>query len=92
MEESHPLEKAIAKVGLARLARTLEVTGPAIRKWQRAGRLPRTEWTGETDYAERISAACGGEPSAVQLKAPWPKWEPPAVQASAQDVAIQQIR
>lgn len=74
-EELHPLEQAIACIGLARLARELALTPPALRKWQRAGRLPRTEWTGETSYAEKISALCEGSPSIEQLKGPWPKWE-----------------
>jgi len=66
-----------------RLAAELGKTHQALRKWQRAGRLPRTDWTGETTYAEKISAVCQGEPSVAQLKGPWPKWEPlPRVEAA----------
>lgn len=36
------------------------VTYQAVMKWVRQGRLPRTEWTGETDYATALSAAVGG--------------------------------
>lgn len=36
------------------------VTYQAVRKWAAAGRLPRTEWTGETRYAEAIEAMLGG--------------------------------
>lgn len=57
---SHPaLTKAIEVVGLSELARGLGVTYQAIRKWEAAGRLPRTEWTGETDYARRIVQMSG---------------------------------
>lgn len=87
--DAHPLDNAITKVGLASLARELAVTPPAIRKWQRAGRLPRTEWTGETNYAAKISALCDGAVTVDALKGPWPKWEPeqkraPALANSAQ--------
>lgn len=37
------------------------VTYQAVLKWARQGRLPRTEWTGETRYAKAISAATGGQ-------------------------------
>jgi hypothetical protein len=73
-EELHPLEQAISRMGLAQLARELNLTPPALRKWQRAGRMPRTEWTGETDYAKTIERLCDGSPTAEQLLKPWPKW------------------
>lgn len=37
------------------------VTYQAILKWARQGRLPRTEWTGETQYAKAMAAAVGGK-------------------------------
>lgn len=54
------LAKAIEIVGLQKLADGLGLTYQAIRKWEAAGRLPRTEWTGETAYAEKIERMCGG--------------------------------
>lgn len=58
---AHPeLSKAIDLVGLQKLALELGVTYQAVRKWEAAGRLPRTEWTGETAYADRIVALCNG--------------------------------
>lgn len=72
---AHPIEVAISKVGLARLAACVGKTHQAIRKWQLAGRLPRTEWTGETAYAQKISEMCEGNPTVDQLKGPWPQWE-----------------
>lgn len=74
MDTQHPLEKAIAKLGLHRLARDLNLTHQALRKWQRRGRLPRTEWTGETNYAQQIAALCGNEVSVEELKSVWPAW------------------
>lgn len=53
-----PITEAIAAVGLQPLARACGVTYQALKKWESRGRLPRTEWTGETNYAAAISAAC----------------------------------
>ena len=59
---AHPeLSKAIELVGLQEMARGLGVTYQAIRRWEAAGRLPRTEWTGETEYADRIVELAGGK-------------------------------
>lgn len=40
----------------------------AIYKWLAAGSLPRTEYTGETDYAVRLSASPGAKFTAKQLR------------------------
>lgn len=61
------LSKAIEIVGLQNLAKGLGVTYQAVRKWEAAGRLPRTEWTGETDYAEKIVVLSGGAVSRRDL-------------------------
>lgn len=66
------LQRAIDMVGLARLAKALGVTYQAVRKWQAAGRLPRTEWTGETRYADRIEQATSGAVTRADLLTPWP--------------------
>ena len=55
------LSKAIAIVGLQPLAKACGVTYQALRKWESRGRLPRTEWTGETHYATIIERETGGE-------------------------------
>lgn len=60
MRNADPIQAAIDIVGLSTLARGLGVTHQAVRKWQRAGRLPRTEWTGETEYAAKIAEMSGG--------------------------------
>lgn len=44
--------------GLRTVARACGVTYQAVRKWEANGKLPRTEYTGETNYAMRIAEAC----------------------------------
>ena len=75
-EDIHPLSKAIELVGLVNLARELQVTHQAIRKWQANGRMPRTEWTEETEYCTCIARLTGGQITKAMLLAPWPKWHP----------------
>ncbi len=45
--------------GYAAIARVCGVTKVSIHRWCRAGRLPRTDYTGETSYGEIIAAAVG---------------------------------
>jgi hypothetical protein len=75
MSTSNPIESAIEIIGLAQLSRELKVSHQAIRKWQRAGRLPRTEWTGETEYSQLIENITGGAVSRSLLLAKWPAAE-----------------
>lgn len=56
--ETQPLSEAIELLGLKTISGACGVTYQAVRKWERAGRLPRTEYTGETRYAAMIVAAC----------------------------------
>jgi DNA-binding transcriptional regulator YdaS (Cro superfamily) len=74
MSTNHPLERAIKRIGLGKLAKHLGVTHQALRKWQRAGRMPRTEWTGESEYARRIEEVSGGAVKREELLDKWPKW------------------
>lgn len=76
MSTAHPLELVIEKVGLGRLARELGISPQAIRKWQVNGRMPRTEWTGETNYVVRILELGAGVVSRDQLLGKWPEWPP----------------
>ena len=65
---AHPaLAKAISVIGLGPMSAGLKVTYQAVRKWEAAGRLPRTEWTGETGYADRIVEMAGGAVTREQL-------------------------
>jgi hypothetical protein len=72
MRNTGPLQEAIQKVGLVRLARGLGVSHQAVRLWQKAGRMPRTEWTGETQYSEKIEALTANQVTRDQLLAKWP--------------------
>lgn len=76
MSVNHPLERAVQLLGLQRLASELKVTYNALRKWQAVGRMPRTEWTGETRYSETIEHLTAGAVTKGELLAPWPAWEP----------------
>jgi len=54
------LQKAIDGVGPYKIAKLVNLRGPSIYKWRESGRLPRTEWTGETNYAAVIAEATKG--------------------------------
>lgn len=43
--------------GYEATGRACGVSGKAVMKWAKKGRLPRTEWTGETNYASLILEA-----------------------------------
>ena len=52
------VEKAVELAGgFSATARLLGVTPKAVRNWVEAGRLPRTEATGETEYAATMAQA-----------------------------------
>jgi len=44
---------------LAKVAKICGVTHGALDRWKRLGRFPRTDFTGETNYAERIAKLSG---------------------------------
>ena len=71
MNATTPLQAAIDQIGLTAVARTCGVSHQAVRKWQRQGRMPRTEWTGETAYAAAIEAATGGQLTKLQILSVW---------------------
>ncbi|SDS19995.1 hypothetical protein SAMN05216421_1085 [Halopseudomonas xinjiangensis] len=55
------IKLAIQKAGgPARAAQLCGISSRAIYKWISSGSLPRTEYTGETDYAQRLAAASEG--------------------------------
>lgn len=62
-----PLEIAIDLVSTSRIAAACDVSVQAVTKWKAKGRLPRTEWTGETDYASKIELLCAGRITRAQL-------------------------
>ncbi|WP_414446839.1 hypothetical protein AB4851_08650 [Burkholderia sp. 22PA0099] len=56
---------AFTKALNARIPRP--VTYQAVRKWVAKGRLPRTDWTGETNYAGAIEAMTRGKVARAAL-------------------------
>lgn len=67
MEKLNLISKAIELVGLCKLAQACGVRHQSVYKWQAKGRLPRSDWTGETDYASCIEIATGGRITRAQL-------------------------
>lgn len=61
------ISQAIEIVGLCKLAKACGVRHQSVYRWVDAGRLPRSDWTGETDYASRIEIATGGRITRAQL-------------------------
>lgn len=72
-----PLERVFELLGgptgvlKALQAQGIDIKTPwAVNKWLRAGRLPRTEYTGETSYAKALELAVNGQVTAeVMLEA-----------------------
>lgn len=70
------LEKAIDMIGGPRaLGKHLGKSRQAVNKWRRLKRLPRTDWTGETNYAEQIEALTDGAVTRDELLASLPRKE-----------------
>ncbi|KKL69961.1 hypothetical protein LCGC14_2109680 [marine sediment metagenome] len=67
MMPMNPLQRAIDEKGWRSLSAALEVSHQAIRKWVEAERLPRSEFSGETNYAEIIERETDGAVSANDL-------------------------
>lgn len=64
------LKKAVQKVGgVSVAAKVCGVSPRAIYKLLAKGSLPRTDYTGETDYAVRLAAASDGQFTAEWLLA-----------------------
>ena len=54
------------------LAKHMGLSYQAVQKWQKAGRMPRTEWTGETQYSAQIEGVTGGQVTKASLLGKWP--------------------
>jgi len=68
MNTKNPITKAIEILGLKTISDICGVKYQAVKKWEAKGYLPRTDWTGETSYAEKINSATEGEVSMSELK------------------------
>jgi len=67
MKKTNLISKAIKIAGLRPLADACGVSYQAVRKWEQRGHLPRTEWTGETQYSTEIQAITGQRVTSQQL-------------------------
>ena len=61
---------AIKKIGLTPVARKCGIKPSSVSKWRNRGALPRTDYTGETDYAGAIAELSQGEFSREDLLRP----------------------
>jgi hypothetical protein len=61
IEELNTIVRVKAILGsYAAIARICQVSSVAVFNWKRRGRFPRTDYTGETKYAETIHQAING--------------------------------
>lgn len=58
MESREALTQAVELIGMQPLAKEVGRSYQAVQQWVRKGRLPRTDYSGETDYASQIATAC----------------------------------
>lgn len=62
------LSEAIKNIGVLATSLACGCTQRAVYKWIEKGSLPRTDFTGETNYAERIANASNGKYSHAVIK------------------------
>jgi hypothetical protein len=55
------LKEAIASIGAQNIADQCQVTVRSVYKWRTRGALPRTDYTGETNYADIIEKLSDGK-------------------------------
>ena len=48
-----------ANGGVSKVAKSLNLTARGVYKWSNKNALPRTEYTGESNYAEKLSEISG---------------------------------
>lgn len=64
----NPVLKAIKHFGgRTRVAELTGVSYMAVKKWEKNGCFPRTEYTGETSYAKTLSKESNGSLSVDEL-------------------------
>lgn len=51
------IAEAVKEYGSKFIAEACGVSRQAVEKWVERGRMPRTDFTGETNYAEEIESA-----------------------------------
>lgn len=68
LEKIPTLSEVIKAIGVQSISIACECSPRAIYKWIEKGCLPRTDFTGETHYAELIACASAGKYSADLIK------------------------
>ena len=58
MDQGQALGAAVDLLGMSAVAKIVGLTYQAVQQWRVRNRLPRTEYSGETNYAELIATAC----------------------------------
>ena len=66
MSTQNPVSEAIEIIGLKPLANACGVTYQAVRRWEK-GNMPRTEWTGESNYSQIIETLTDGKVTRSRL-------------------------
>ncbi|GLW38499.1 Cro/Cl family transcriptional regulator [Pectobacterium carotovorum] len=66
--QSLVLGDVIRDIKVSVVAKACGLTPKAIYKWIDRGSLPRTEFTDETNYAEKIAAASNGKYTELEIK------------------------
>lgn len=66
--QSLVLGDVIRDIKVSVVASACGLTPKAIYKWISRGSLPRTEFTGETNYAEKIATASNGKYTELEIK------------------------
>ena len=60
MKKQNPVQIAVMQAGgQAAVARACGVRQQSVYRWVHRGHLPRTEWTGETDYSSVLASLDG---------------------------------
>ncbi|HAO9103770.1 TPA: DNA-binding protein [Escherichia coli] len=67
-EKLPSLSEVIRSVGVLAISRSCGCSKRAIYKWMKNEALPRTDYSGETNYAEKIAGASGGKFSVDLIK------------------------
>jgi len=68
--ETLPIIVAIIELGPLKVARACGVGYQAVYGWRLRRSLPRTDWTGETNYAQAISDLSNGRYTIEELRRP----------------------
>ncbi|RYM64725.1 DNA-binding protein [Serratia proteamaculans] len=61
------LDEPIKSVGVSAVAKACGVSKRAVYKWLKSGCLPKSEFCGQTEYAETIALLSGGKYKASQM-------------------------